>query len=466
MKHNNFFKAAFTFILCGSITLASAANLYVSSSGVDTNDGLSMGTPVKTISKAFTISLAGDVIHVMSMLNINEEPVGTGARATIDITGLSTTLVLVKDGVTYTTWNAVNGTLGIIPHTRSITIVGDDKATCGFDGNNTSCIIRQDHGSVTGTVITYKNLTFKNGKSNDASGGGGIYFRGSTVSTANFENCDFSANVGNQGTALKAGGALSIVHGTASFKKCSFSANSALKGAALYIQAGNVSMDSCIFENNDLSATATSVGGAIYSYPTSTTSGPLNLDIKNSLFKNNKAENQGGAVWIGETVAQATNLKFTACAFVDNSTVNATLAGTTGMGGAVYVNNAVVGAVENIAFVNTTFKGNQAGAITAGGILVNSLLVNSKFDIINCTISGNKVSGTTGATGAGVRYLKGAAAGVRKIQNCILENNTAVDANMASAADYADLGMEDIVNLDLTTTHLTLPVQHLSSTNR
>lgn len=450
MKHKNFFKAVFTLIMCGSISLASAADIYVSNgSGDDTKDGLSPANAVKTISKAFTICLANDVIHIMDMININAEPIGSGARATIDITGLSTTLVLVKDGVTYTTWNAVNGTLGIIPHTRSVTIVGDDKATCGFDGNNVSCIIRQDHGSGTGTVITYKNLTFKNGKSNDASGGGALYFRGASASAAVVENCDFTTNTGSSGTTtttLRAGGALSIVHGTATIKKCSFTANNASKGAALYIQAGNVVMDSCVFADNDLSLNATSTGGAIYSYPTSTTSGPLNLEVKNSLFKNNKAENQGGAVFIGETVAQGTNLKFTNCAFVDNSTINATVTGTAGMGGAVFVNNTIVGAVSNTAFVNCTFKGNQAGATTGGVFAVNSILVNSKLDLINCTLSGNKVSGATGAGGAAIRYLKAASAGVRKIQNCIIENNTAVDANMTSAADYADLGMEVIVD--------------------
>lgn len=447
MRNNNFLKAVFTLILCGSITLASAVDIYLSNTGADTNDGFSMGTPVKTLSKAFTMALAGDVIHVMNMININEEPVGTGARASIDITGLSTTLVLVKDGVTYTTWNAVNGTLGIIPHTRSITLIGDDKATCGFDGNNVSCIIRHDHGSVAGTVITYKNLTFKNGKSNDQSGGGGIYFRGATVSTANIENCDFIGNVGNSGAStLRAGGALSIVHGTASIKDCSFTANNGSKGAALYIQAGNVVMDNCLFADNDLSLNTTSTGGAIYAYPTSTTSGPLNLEVKNSLFKNNKAETQGGAVFIGETVAQASNIKFLNCAFVDNSTVNATAAGTAGMGGAVYVNNTIAGAVSNTSFINCTFKGNQAGATTAGVFAVNSLLVNSQLNLINCTLSGNKVSGTTGATGAGIRYLRNASAGVRRIQNCIIENNTAVDANMSSSNDYADIGIENNVD--------------------
>ncbi len=452
MKHKNFLKTAFTLLLCGSISMANAADIYLSPTGSDTNDGSSVGTSVKTLSKAFTIAAVNDVIHVLGMINISEEPVGTGARATIDIAGVNPALVLVKDGVTYTTWNAVTGTLGIIPHTRSVTLVGNDKATCGFDGGNASCIIRQDQANLGAnnggigvpgvTVIDYKNLTFRNGKSNDASGGGGVYFRGSTASIANFENCDFTGNVGNQGTSLKAGGALSIVTGVSSVKKCTFSANSASKGAVLYIQSGNVTMDSCVFENNDISATAATVGGAIYAYPTSATSNILNLDIKNSLFKNNKAENQGGALWVGETVANSVStIKLTNCAFVDNATLNAT-----GMGGAVFVNNVLAGATANLSFINTTFKGNQAGANTAGAIAVNGLLVNSQFNMINCTVSGNKVTGTTGAGGAGVRFLKGTIAGVRTIKNYILENNTAVDANQSSAADYADLGIENIVD--------------------
>jgi hypothetical protein len=454
MKHKNFFKAVFTLLMCGSITLASAADIYLSNTGSDTNNGFSTGTPVKTLSKAFTMSLAGDVIHVMNMININEEPVGTGARATIDITGASTTLVLVKDGVTYTTWNAVNGTLGIIPHTRSLTIIGDDKASCGFDGNNVSCIIRQDHSAGT-AVIDYKNLTFKNGNAKgDNSGGGAVYIRLNAVTlAANFYNCDFIANVSK---IDKPGGAISVLPGTASFKLCRFAENIASKGAAMYVERGTVAIDSCVFENHDLTVasatltlTATSVGAAIHTNLASAGQ-TVNLDVKNTLFKNNKSGANGGAFSTAETnpltvLSGSQNIKFTNCAFVNNT------AGT-GLGGAAYIHNINVGTTQDVSFINTTFTGNQAGANTSGAIGVNSFLVNSKFNMINCTVSGNKVSGTSGAGGAGVRLLKGSAAGVRKIQNCILENNTAVDANIASAADYADLGMEDIVNLDLTTT--------------
>jgi hypothetical protein len=122
MKHKNFFKAAFTLIMCGSITLASAAHLYLSNTGVDTNNGFSAGTPVKTLSMAFTKSLAGDTIHVMNMININEEPTKAGTRPDINITGTS---VYTPAGTTlvYNTWNVgsvVGGvTYGHSAHTFS-----------------------------------------------------------------------------------------------------------------------------------------------------------------------------------------------------------------------------------------------------------------------------------------------------------------------------------------------------------
>jgi len=163
------------------------------------------------------------------------------------------------------------------------------------------------------------------------------------------------------------------------------------------------------------------------------------LNIKNTVFKNNKSATYGGAFSCTETNAittGASNIKFTNCAFVNNTTG-------TGLGGAVFVNNFLAGTTADISFVNTTFAGNQAGATTAGAIAVNSLLINSKFNMINCTVSGNKVTGTNGAGGAGVQFLKGSTAGVRTIKNSILENNSAVDANPASLVDYADLGMEN-----------------------
>lgn len=457
MKHNSLLKALFTIFMCGSISLASAADIYLSNSGVDTNDGLSPSTPVKTLSKAFTVALAGDVIHVMNMINISDEPKTTSTtRGDIDLLRLDPAKKIEQNGTTYTTWNIRSGTEGIMVPAISLTIVGDDKTTCGFDGNDVSSIIRQDHGTTGTATITYKNLTFKNGKSPDNSGGAAVYFRIANVTetgqAGHFINCDFIAN---KSKVDKPGGAIAVVQqpGIVTFKHCRFAENIASKGAAMYIERGTVSIDSCVFENHDLTTAVTghltttfpaaSVGAAIHCN-LAAAGMTVSLDVKNTLFKNNKVGANGGAFSTAETnpttVTSGTqNIKFTNCAFVNNTTA-------TGLGGAVYLNNVNAGTTQDISFINTTFTGNQAGANTGGAIAVNNFLVNSKFNLINCTVSGNKVSGTTAAGGAGVRILKGAAAGVCKIQNSILENNTAVDANMASAADYADLGMENNVD--------------------
>ena len=455
MKHKNFLKVAFTLVMCGFFSMASAADIYLSSSGADTNDGLSPGTPVKTLSKAFTICLEGDVIHVMDMININAEPKTAGVRGDIDLNGLIPEKVIQVNGVTYSTWNTANGTMGIIPHTRSISIVGVDKASCGFDGNDASTIIRQDHGGTGIATITYKNLTFKNGKTTDNSGGAAVYVRLSnliaTGQAAIFENCDFIAN---KARIDKPGAAVCVIQqpGIVSFKNCRFAENIASKGAALYIERGTVSIDSCVFENHDLSVSSThlsetfalaSVGGAIHANLASGGQ-TIILDVKNSLFKNNKVGRDGGAFSTSETnliAAGTINAKFTNCAFIDNAAV-------AGVGGAVYMNTIMTGPVQNVMFINSTFKGNHAGAPVGGAIAVNNMFTNSNFGLINCTVSGNMVSGTTGAGGAGVRLMRGSVAGIRTIKNSIIENNTAVDANMTSAADYADLGMEDIVNAE------------------
>jgi len=457
MKHNFFFKAAFTLLLSVSVTLASAADIYLSNTGVDTNDGLSSGTAVKTLSKAFSIALPNDVIHVMNMININEEPKTSGTtRADIDLTKVDTNKKIEQNGTVYYTWNIKNGTEGILPPAINMTLVGDDKASCGFDGNDASTIIRQDHGTIGTATITYKNLTFKNGKTTDNSGGAAVYVRISNTTAAGqaaiFENCEFIAN---KAKLDKPGAAVCVIQqpGIVNFKNCRFAENIASKGAALYIERGTVTIDSCVFENHDLTtavaghltAVATSVGAAIHTNLASAGQTVI-LDVKNTLFKNNKAGANGGAFSTAETnplsvLSGNQIIKFTNCAFVNNTTG-------TGLGGAAYLHNINVGTTQDVSFINTTFNGNQAGANTAGAIGVNSFLVNSKFNLINCTVSGNKVSGTTGAGGAGIRFLKGSSAAIRTIKNCILENNTAVDANMSSAIDYADLGMETNVNAE------------------
>jgi len=283
-----------------------------------------------------------------------------------------------------------------------------------------------------------------------------VYVRLSNVAAegqaAIFENCEFIAN---KSANDKPGGAVCVIQmpGVTSFKHCRFAENVASKGGAIYFERGNITIDSCIFENHDLSAenlphltstaAALSVGAAIHTN-IAAASMSANLTVKNTLFRNNKAGRDGGAFSTSETnaiSAALTNAKFINCAFIDNTAL-------LGMGGAVYMNTIMTGPTQDVMFVNSTFKGNQSGVAFGGAIATNNMFAGSKLGLINCTVSENKVTGTTGAAGAGIYFMKGSVGGIRSIKNCIVENNTAVDANMSSAADYADLGMENVVNAE------------------
>ncbi|MDR2844067.1 MAG: DUF1565 domain-containing protein, partial [Candidatus Symbiothrix sp.] len=87
-----------------SCTLLQAKDLYLSASGADTNDGLSAATPFATISRAFTVADANDVIHVSGFIDITKEPQSDITSNDLLMDG---TKALTVNGITYNTWNAV-----------------------------------------------------------------------------------------------------------------------------------------------------------------------------------------------------------------------------------------------------------------------------------------------------------------------------------------------------------------------
>jgi len=421
MKKITFLKTVCVLLLCGVTSYSYATDIYLSSTGgSDTNDGTS-GHPVATLSKALTISLANDIIHVSGFIDMTLEPFNTTASYKPAVAGTNSITV---NGVTYNTWNyssagtQANAVFGVFTLSRAITIIGDDKSTCGFDGKNTTCLIRQDYST---GLIKYQNLTFKNGKSADASGGGAMYIRGTNTSVT---NCEFTANASaaTSGNTI-AGGAITVLSSTVLVSSCHFTANIAKFGACISAQTGSITIDGCTFENNDVSGIASSNGAAIY-LKTPGYSAALNIDVKNSVFKDNKTASDGGAILCTDGGAFATTAKFTNCAIISNTS------STNGGGVAVY--NSTVGATLNLSFINTTFSGNTAGSNFGGAIFGYSALTGSSINLVNCTVSENKVTGTSGGGGAGIRYASGTINSVRTIYNTIIENNTSTTEDMST----------------------------------
>jgi hypothetical protein len=425
MKKTYYFKSALIIMLVCFNSIASASDIYLSNSGLDTNDG-SLGSPVKTLSKALSIAVTGDVIHVMNFIDITAEPSKAGARGDIALAGTST---YITGGVTYNTWN-VNGTLGIIPLSKPLTIIGVDKATCGFDGKNATCIIRQD-GTTTANLITYQNLTFKNGKSADASGGGGMYIRSAKAS---FTNCEFTGNASGGTGNVNPGGAVTIITSIVTFNSTRFASNIAKSGCGIYAQSGTITLDGCTIENNDASGVASSVGGGIYA---SIVSGgaALNMDVKNTVFKSNKVVSNGGALYYTDAAAFASNLKFTNVAFISNQV-------STNYGGGAYIDNKTASSTLNLSFINSTFYDNLVGGTSGGALFINSALTGSFINLINSTLTGNKVTGTTGSAGAGIRMLSASLNSTRRIYNCIIENNVGTTEDMSILNNYTDFAIQ------------------------
>ena len=142
MKKFNLLKTLLAIFLLGNtFVLVEAKDFYVSSTGNDKNDG-SESKPVATFSRAVTMADNGDVIRIKGFIDITKEPNKPESTTNndIDVKGTSS---YEANGVTYNTWN-VKGNNGVRLLYKKITVVGDDKATSGFDGKNASRLLRID----------------------------------------------------------------------------------------------------------------------------------------------------------------------------------------------------------------------------------------------------------------------------------------------------------------------------------
>ena len=205
------------------------------------------------------------------------------------------------------------------------------------------------------------------------------------------------------------GGALLITGDACTIKGSMFNENGAYNGGAV-LALGNLTIIGCEFENNS----ADDTGGAVFAY---------NVDVTDSIFKNNLAE-YGGAI-----AAKNTNIKNTL--FEQNKASN---------GGAIYCEENVIadtskfisnyasrngGAIccdENVTAVNCLFKSNNA--YNGGSIYGDNGL------IIHSTITDNKGRIYTG----GVKFT-----GNVKIIDSNFTNNTAKYSTAAVEATIIEI---------------------------
>jgi predicted outer membrane repeat protein len=156
------------------------------------------------------------------------------------------------------------------------------------------------------------------------------------------------------------------------------------KGGGIYCEGSNLELGNILFFKNEA---VTDSGGGLYF--TGAPGFPNTLNIKICEFRENKAENKGGAMYgTYLTAGDVVNTLFSM-----NSTIISD-------GGAVYLENMGTGATDQIWFTNGIFWKNLStgGSAHGGGMALGTgVLTGANVKIINCTLVLNRVpTGTNG----------------------------------------------------------------------
>lgn len=298
MKQNFYSKITLAVMLSSTFTFASAKDVFLSTTGVDTNDGLTVTTPVASFSKAYTIAVASDIIKVTGMIDMSMDP-----------------------------GNSAYPQAGIVVN-KDITIQGTSNSTDGFDGKSITRLFQ-----VGGHTLTVKNLTLKNGKYSVTGSNGGAFFI--FAGAVNGENLVLDSNAAFDTSSP--GGAIMVTGTTGlSFKNCSFTNNSAMRGGALCIQDTGtpnviITINGCSFISN--STTNGGGAGLFVRLGDGATNNIINL-INSTVTKNSVTVAQdGGAVGFfraPSVVGDKSTFNIINCTITGNTT-----AGTRGHGAGV-----------------------------------------------------------------------------------------------------------------------------------
>ena len=359
--------------------------------------GLVTGTLTLNQNIAMTAKEAADFTNGIT---INKDIVIDGKGHTIDAKNLGR-IFSIGEGFTVTLTNAtlINGKAtegGAIYNDGSLTLSDvklSDNAADGYGGavfNNGELVVSDsvfdsndivnrgsasvDYGGAAiynwkeGTLkVTNSNFTnnIKNYKNGDNLVGAITTIGNATVSGSNFVN-----NSGRWGGAISATGAeLRKNSSTLTVSNTIFKDNSALYAGAVYIWGSNYNIADCVFDNNTAFGKGNMTpnnnnGGALVVSQVSRFNEPITGTISGSKFTNNKAQ-YGGAAYFNKGFVTITDSVF------ENNIATAE-------GGAVGFSHASVKDLV-VSINNSSFVGNKAPVAGAIFTNVDSKITNSNF---------------------------------------------------------------------------------------
>lgn len=398
----------------------SAKDLYVASAangGSDSNDGLTAETPVAYLSQLNDVIAAGDVIHVNGMIMMSQDPNTKPDRTSGYIhqqAGAKGHQGFVIMGGTW----------------QNVTIIGEGLQS-GFDSEHKGRLFRLNGGG----NLTFKNLTFQNGRDLVNDGGNGFWIGGNLVAT--FEDCKFMfntvahANPDSPTDYADSNGRGGAIHkneiGDMNLYNCTFTGNENREGNAINWCGGKLVAVGCSFMGNTTKINGT--GGAI-KFWCLVAGKPIQATIEHCLFMGNSSGN-GGAIAVNETADRddaGNDITIKDCSFIANSAT---------MCGGLLINNIAPKNTSKVKVLNSTFAYNQA--INDGAAInLRSMSKDSEFTMVNCTVVDNITQGN-GGHGAGLLITNDAANPktncTKRIYNCLFQGNYAVDGGKMTTSD-------------------------------
>jgi hypothetical protein len=263
-------------------------------------------------------------------------------------------------------------------------------------------IVRSSIGSIEGSKFNGNTAT---------SPGGALGFDASSIET--IENTTFSLNRAQSGGALfLANGPnpsiLNVLSNSAFIGNSALSISSSSDGGAIHLLGSNIgTIDSSTFSSNMASMN----GGAI-----STLDGSINIIEKANFSNNGALGGAGGAMWLSSLGITPSTLNTVTASMFSNNTASIeggaisimgseaqairdstfSMNSTPGNGGAIVLHSTSTASNSLDLIVNSTFNANSAAHGGAIAFVVDSTFQSLLGDLSNSTISGNSASAEGG----------------------------------------------------------------------
>lgn len=311
---------------------------------------------------------------------------------------------------------------GELTVSSNITLMGADKATTIFDGQNQTRILSVADDA----VLSISELTLQKGRLT-AINESGAAVKAGLNSSLNFSDCRVINNTSNYD---KGGAVLSA--GSVNIEECLFDNNNTIGGfasggaIAVVYQTGSLFSNSLVIKNSQLNNNTSSWdGGAVYSDYQGT--------ISDSEFINNSSSGlqRGGAIFSkGLTLVYHSQFK----------------ANSAGKGGAIYLDGQFDFGPSNYLIENSYFDNNSS--ILSGGAILFDFFTRP-FKIENSTFYGNHTTQAGSLGGAIYVFAAGSQAGERLINNCTFSGSSAPGGGATLLTDSNEITISNTIINDV-----------------